>query len=189
MLREHTFGAEAFIYIRDQLSSGKTLSNLLLNLPLNEGKVIAFLSESFPSDWFNKFQSGIGMKASPSHKHLASFMSEYLRKSQTNLVIFEEPLKRSSDRHLSSRVKQYMTHDSEVYPFLTSREAGNLKQINSFIADSTAYYFLAALTASTDRKFDNRQDVTRDVLMNLALATKYIIVGAYDGEGHLIWSQ
>jgi hypothetical protein len=190
MLKEFEFGSEAIIYVQSCLSSGNTLSRRLLKLTLGSGRVTAHLPANVSPVTAREFEfGGIAKGGENPWSHLAAFIAEYLSGQGKRYAVFEA-IERKGDPCVSSLDKKFFTHGSELYFFLTSRDQ-DLSSITGTIRAARSYPFVGALTSVPEDEPDIRADfeVTTDVLEKLAARTEHILIGAYDDEGVLIWSE
>ena len=90
MLQKFEFGKEAITYIYSCLWEGKILSNYLLQLPLDKGRVISFLPNNVNRQSINDFQVGGIVSASQTESKISSFIEKYLQMDKNRIAIFED---------------------------------------------------------------------------------------------------
>lgn len=183
------FGPEAITYIRSCLSEGDTLSRHLLVQPLESGRVTAQLPDSVDPEISQRFEVGGITRRSDTEFNLITFISAYLNEPGKRYVMFET-LARLGDASLASSNNQFLTHRSEVYYFLTSRNCNSEKIINA-VRKARSYPFIGVLTSTPEDEPDIQTGHTLapDVLEKFATRAEHILIGAYDNEGILIWSK
>ncbi|MGI8588173.1 MAG: hypothetical protein ACR2M0_10875 [Chloroflexia bacterium] len=216
MIKEIEFGDEAIVFIRSRLAEGHTLSKYLLSLSLDDGRVVAHVPVTADDVRSARFVSGglierdtslettfagsdgrvfriVPVTAQPqrleTELELANFIMAYLQRPGSRYAVFEHALAAPGDPWLRSSTLRYFSYRSELYIFLTKADA-NVATIIDTIRRSSTYLFTGILTAPTAMpELHSAETVTEDVLQTLALSSEHILVGAYDGEGELIWSR
>ena len=86
-------------------------------------------------------------------------------------------------------VGSYFTVGDEVYLF--AEGGSSFDQVLGILTEGHLYPAIGTLASLPDgyRPIDEGAAVDQDVLRRLAEGTRYLIVGAYDAEGWLIWSR
>jgi hypothetical protein len=213
---EVKLGPEAVTFIKDRLANGKTLAKLLLRRgDLDGGKVSTFLPPGVDEAAARKFDSG-GLLLPPTgetHRHyttpdgtrsvmmpvsntrpqLGVIIQEFLKQGEGHLCLFESAVASPTDGFLSSPKLQelrVLTSEDDVY-FLLTRDDLDPEKIDRTIRHATSHLVIGVLAhlSKEDNFLPVAQKITDDDLKLLAERTQKIIVGAYDGEGYLIWSQ
>lgn len=189
MLNKVEFGPEAITYIRSCLSEGDTISTYLLNLPLENGRVATHLPTTISPAASRRFKVGGVTTRSETEPALVAFILAYLRGQRKRYAVFEA-LERPGDAPLSSSKAQFFIHEDEIYYFLTPQERDPTK-VASTVRAARSYPFIGVLTSIPEDEPDIRAgyELTADILERLAMRTEHILIGAYDGEGELIWSK
>lgn len=214
MLQERTLGVEAIEYIYSCLAKGKTFASYLSTLNLKKGRVITFLPIEVSEEVAKQFELGGKLPVPPPKAHI-SFTSEdgskwrmapkpninlclveiiqkFLTKGQEHICIFEDALAKPSDPYMVSSTVPWLAFNDEVYYFLSWRDTDSRK-IEQVIKEASNVYppTIGAMISVPDSReftFEERK-ITIDQLKILAERTEKIIIGAYDGEGYLIWSK
>jgi hypothetical protein len=124
---------------------------------------------------------------------LAWIIREYLQANMGRVVVFEDAMATPSDPCMRTVKKTaWRAFDNEVYYILRSRDSVDSK-ISQAIRDAKSAYpgLIGAMTAMPEiQSFAiARRKLTLDKLRDLGDRTERIIVGAYDGEGYLIWNK
>jgi len=210
-------GPEASQYVRECLSNGHTLSKCLLEIKdLNRGSV--FISVPLSVDvtrTANNFRHGPLLPESMVERSvdndlednskmtilpvpqtdeiLVRIIQDYLDGDRGRVCVFEDCIARPSDPWLrTSKRSAWKNFEDEVYYFLTSRDS-TLSKIGQAIKDANRVYpplIGAMMKMSEMQSFGfGKMTMTLNILKELARATDKIIIGAYDGEGYLIWSD
>lgn len=209
--REIQFGPEAIDYIKGRLALGKTLAAYLLqHAELNSGRVVTLLPSDVNYESATQFEYGGKLptpggyekriiakdrtvrRMSPtpnSDSYLAGIVKAYLNMGDGRICIFEDANARSGDPFLLFRPVQYATLNEEVYYFLTRKGLNDIK-IKDTIRSAASWLFICAMTVIPQGFIDSENQVfTSEQLMELAKKAEKIAIGAYDGEGYLIWNK
>jgi len=191
MLKTIDLPKEAISCICSCLSRGNHLSSLLLNLPLQQGRVRTFLPSQVAQERLLKFNVGGLAKRNETEPHLRDIVAEHLRKPDSPIAIFEDNLAKPGDPVLRTISMPFFTYNDEIYYFLTTRQTTD-KLITAAIRRAQSYVFICALTTcGTDDilTFEHGRQITYSNLDALARNATSIVVGAYDGEAYVFWSR
>lgn len=189
MFRDVGSNAEAIAYIRTCLEQGNTLARYLLDLPLEEGRVIIPLTVTVNEVTYSNFAVGGVTARNDTEPLLADFISAYLDGENGRYAIFEDTLAQLGDAFLSSSKTQFVAFETEIYYFLSSRES-NSKTIISVVRQATSHLFIGVLTSlAAENDLHTEQAITLELLTAIVQHAEHILIGAYDGEGVLIWSR
>jgi hypothetical protein len=213
-LKEFELGLEAIKYIEKCLGSGNKLSQALLKVcDFKKGRVITVLPGFVNYEYINDFEVGILPKTLEAEarnataeygSHWTSVMvpepsiiswlstevCRFLKAAATRLCIFENTLAKAGDSWISKEKPQIFTFNEEVYHFLLNQDAENEK-IRDTIRSAECPLFIGVMTSlPSERSFpQSGQEVSLEDLEVLAEGTEKIVVGAYDGDGYLIWNR
>ncbi|MDX6500439.1 MAG: hypothetical protein QOG23_3699 [Blastocatellia bacterium] len=132
------------------------------------------------------------------NSHLVTTIQEFLKQGEGRICLFESAVARPTDGFLSSPNAQdlrVLTCENDVYYFLTE-DGLDRKKINKTVSYAISYLVIGVLAqlSKVDKFLPIEQNISRGeiTLYDLRLLTEKtqkIIVGAYDGEGYLIWSD
>lgn len=123
---------------------------------------------------------------------LISIISDFIKTHSDGICIFENALAQANDPWLLKRKTDILTFRNEVYHFLLSKKS--LKQnIQNLIRETKVAYpsligIMATLNTETI-KLNNGEEIEVDILRQIIQKTEKIIIGAYDGEGYIIWEK
>lgn len=209
MITEVELGSEGISYLRAYLSEGKALSKYLLTLPLEQGHTSSLLPPTVSIEASRQFELGgqvvsdadltyeigagsykmVGPLGVENDLRLASFISAYISRTGQRYAVLEHALAEPGDPWLSQRSVKFFTCNSAVYIFLSVQDT-SLEMILTAVRAARAYRFTGILTNPLALpEISVGHEVTPGLLRVLAAATEHIIVGAYDGEGEVIWSR
>lgn len=214
--REITLGPEATEYIRKCLDDRNTLARYLLQkLDLGRGRVVTFLPSDVTAEAAKQFTTGGKLPMPPESQwryaegegskwtmvpipdtdsYLVAIIEAFLSAKEGRVCIFEDALSRPNDPILSRSAARLLTFHNEVYHFLSGR-AVKSSQIRQTIRQAKSIpLFIGALTSVPEKSsFSHKArkiTITSDErLRGLAARSEKIVVGAYDGEGYLIWNK
>ena len=215
--KEITLGPEAVDYIKDRLAEGKNLAKFLLDRgDLNQGRVTTFLPSNADLSKINNFSRGGVLPAPPpeTHRHnttpdgtrtvmvpvpdtgteLAAMIQGFLKQGDARICLFESAVAKPTDGFFSTPNAKdlcVLTLDENVYFLL--KENDDRDMIDKTLRYAKSFRVLGVLVhLSKDKFLDEdfvRKELTLDEMKALAEDTEKIVVGAYDGEGYLIWSR
>jgi hypothetical protein len=190
--REFDFSHEAVGYVQNRLETAGTLGKQVRRcLNLEEGKVVALLPEDVEPEYAVRFQYGFWMCGDEPWKWVVSSISEYLARDPSRIVVFELSRPPTGVPGVTSDTFRIGKFQNELVLFLVGPIA-NSAIINLAMRAATRFpdrlgYMTSSPTAHGDPSVTEL--ITQDYLQELAARTEKIVLGAYDGEGHLIWHK
>jgi hypothetical protein len=212
-LRELTLGIEAVEYIKTRLSNGKTLAHYLLKIQnIDSGSITTFLPSDVSMEQANKFQYGGVLPPTPKSKwryftaddgrkyvmaptpremrYLVKTIKDFLRIDESRLCIMEDALAKPNDPCVSRLKSRLLFFRDEVYYIVYHSDIKPSYIRNTIEEAESIPTFIGAFTSlpKEGNVFSDRQKISEDTLRVLAERTEKIFIGAYDGEGYLIWS-
>ncbi len=216
MVSEIPLDKAAVVYIRASLEDGYTLSQCLLQLPLDTGRIVTYLPSTTPSEAVGYFDRGgvlpsfpeldiryvdvngqgvrmVPVGGNPVRQEIEaimlSFIATFLQRPGRRYVVFDDALTSASDAQESIWSVKYVSYQAEVCLFLTSQDT-DLATIIDTKRSATSYRLTGIFVAGEDLPdLTSGQIVDISVLRLLAERTEYMIIGAYDGESELLWSK
>lgn len=210
---EYRLGIEAMSYVRDQLRYGTALGeSILANIDIDTGVVSTYFPSDVDPDALLRFSSGgvlgreagsVGVSAageryivekiSTMDQWLVDYVHESLKSEQSRLCIFEDFM---GDFEYVSRQQvgsQVVHTGDETYHLITAENADKLTIEATIYAVRVAWRFLCVLATGADAVAEgsliNSKELSRNQIDNISRNAQKIIVGAYDGEGYLIWGR
>ncbi len=211
--REIHLGSEALEYIRASLAQGKTLASYLLQRPdLENGHVLTFLPPQVSEEQVKEFTFGGKLPTPPAETHtfftakdgsrykaipipntdfwLVAAVEDFLKAGEGAICCFEDALAKPGDPWLSALDTPVWVFQDEVYHFLVYTDPKGRK-IESVIRRAKSIFppLIGAFTFVT-KKIEavvDARGLGSTELKTLAENAEKIVVGAYDGEGYLIW--
>lgn len=195
-------GAAGLVYVRECLEAGKTFSRLLLKThDLNTGTAVTKLPAGIEEAAAKDFDSGgklpelyprtSNLQAVPDSDFLLiPEVNRFLSESSANICILEDSLANPTDPFLQSVKTRYSAFQDEVYHLICQPD-NNSDTISKTLRQAHSWLTIGALTSTPQETgiCGQRGDLTLSNLTTMAQGTEVIIVGAYDGEGYVIWSK
>ena len=183
-LQELAIDAKCLSYLERVLRSGKSLSHLLLErVDFAAGKIHALLSTKVGEREIKDFAAGgIGSIKSP-RRALAEIGLRYLQEPGKQIVI-EEGLARPGDRAIRNK-EGVIFLAGEIY--YLARKIDTVEQMERFLlqpryAIGLVGIFCAAGAGEVPKISETEQ------LAELVATTEKVVIGAFDGEGFLLWT-
>jgi len=212
VLVEFELGPAALQYIRERLAEGKTLARYLLEREdLASGSVITCLPPNVPVETLEDFNESklerdpatfryrTGSDGSVTRYEpvpntdpwLASVVQGFLRGGSDRVCILENSSALPGDPWLQSCHLPILIFDDEVYHFVSHKDAENQERILETIrtARSWLFYGVMTLLPKIDAPSLEAGTIDGEFLQACAQKAERVVVGAYDGESHLIWRR
>ena len=215
--REIHLGREAIQFIRDCLEEGgMTLGRgLLLHCDLEKGRVLTYLPTTVSEDETRQFKFGGKVEEIPlgpadnfvaeagtrwvrvptedTDNHLVRTIQAYLRGEGGRWCIFEDAVSSPSFPYIRRRRDgRIRVLGSEVYYLIGKSDAEDEARILKTVRNAqSGWRFACAMSSVPERVhfLEGGRSLKRDEVRVLAERAEKIAVGAYDGEGYLIWSK
>lgn len=192
MLEKVKLGTEAVIFLRNELEQGQRFSEYVLKLSLEKGEMITFLPKGTGSEFLKDF--GESMRYSTGEnvtieveKLISDFILAYLMIDEKKIVVFET-LWEINKYQINNKPCSYFTYHNKKYDFITNIKKGN-NTINECISDAQGYpTVFICTTTSSDMPIPIFKEIEDEFIQKMANNTEHIIIGAFDGEGYMIWS-
>ena len=200
--REIELGADGLNYVRKCLKLGKTLSKLLLEIhDLNAGRIVTRLPEGVDDKAAKEFETGgklpelyprmTNLQPVPNTDlFLVEQVHRFLEEGDTGLCVFEDASASRSDPFLQSLNARYSTFEDEVYYLLCQADKDD-ETILRTVREAHSWLSIGVMTSTSGETgpCPEGRALTVGHLRLLAEKTEKITIGAYDGEGYLIWSK
>lgn len=214
--KEIVFGSEGITYLQKWLErGGKTLAKALLQAqPLERGRVAAMLPTYVSDEKALQFEGGV-LKEPPPETHyietdpsgkrwrwvrkpttepcLVEIIQGYLKADEGRICVFEDYLARPSDPVPPSRRDHMVTFKEECYQIVTWKDS-TAEKIKATIREAKAGWppLIGAMT-SVPKEYDLALEAGKEIAIAdirlFAERAEKLIIGAYDGEGYLVWSR
>jgi len=202
-------------FISERLARGHTLCQLVLKrVDFSQGKVISTLPEEvgahvagsgiqwggkMPSPWpevrgYHIYPDGrkvplLRDSRAPVHSMVCDFLGHH----EHGLYVIEDHVSKASDPlNHPNRPAHLALFGDEVYYILTASDAEDREKLSRAI--SWNYY--PPLTLSVLTSLEEGEELPPDhgqfeqnQLEDFATRTEAVMIGAYDGEGHIVWTR
>lgn len=198
-------GDDSSAYIRKQLLRGRSLSDGLNNLPIENGTVYAFVPSGIEPDKLYRFENG-GIYSSDEElrKRTVRFsavrndaltpisveIERFITTDKKRCCLFEEPVLWQTDEELKNNGIEFVCFgDKQVFYFFNSNNA-DLEKIKEAILVSDSYVFTCAvslLNENIQSNFLSSKRISTELLDEFIRNVFVFFIGAYDGEGYLMW--
>jgi len=212
-LVEQVVPAEAEQFVIDRLTDGNTLAQAVLRLlPLAQGRITTFLplgavprslkdygtGGKLPtpdvSEWKGTQHGDETLLMIPvpsTDSWLAAKIRSHLLRDENNVCVIEDALKRPADAVMRRLPTKFAICGDEVYHLLFPEDAHEAPILATLrAAKSSVPIFIGVLTRWPKAMLNAKPKVLSvDELQALAVETEELFVGAYDGEGYLVWSR
>src|SRR5258706_4481118 len=189
MLKERMLDADGIVHLRDYLAQGGTLAKELLALPLERGHIATSVPASADPKAVIRYDTGGLIMGGGAIELIAELSARNLDRASGRYAVFEDRVAEATDQWLISSQLPYFTSRNEVYIYLT-HETGDVQAVERVIRYAYTFRYLQILSHLPKvERIPLGQSVNIDLLLALAHGTDAIIIGAYDGEGFLVWTR
>ena len=117
-------------------------------------------------------------------------VQQYLAEAQNRICVLENALASANDPVLRKLQTKYATYDNEVYHLLFQEDAQEERILQTIKLAKSIPAFIGVLSTWQEGPLDTSRSVlSLGHLQSIANNARKLIIGAYDGEGYLIWSR
>jgi len=182
-LQELAIDANCLFYLERVLRSGKSLSHLLLErVDFAAGKIHALLSTKLGEREVKDFAAGgTGSIESP-RRALAEIATRFLQEPGKRIVL-EEGLARAGDPAVRNKEGVILLEDEIYY---VTRKSHTVEEMERFFRQPRYAIGLVGIFCSAGPR--ELQKISKPELFRFVEAMEKIMVGAFDGEGFLLWT-
>jgi hypothetical protein len=203
--------ASAAEYIRRQLAQGKSLAKALLQaVDFEEGRVMTLSPTPLSPTETMQFDRGhapqthtkperikfgdttyLAVPTANANEELVAAIYDELRKPQSACFL-ENSLAEAHDGWLQRAKSRVITNGSEVYHalFNTDRDKGKIEAaIREWHYLPTSIGALGTMNEEASAHIVSVKAITIEQLTAFAKTAQSVFVGAYDGEGYLVWNK
>lgn len=195
-------------YVRSQLNAGQTLaSKILTNVHFDEGYFFTLVSQDYHSDILYHFERGGILPQNPILEYklhnekatysiiptiqdeMAAYLFNTLRTHPNFTCVFDDIIRTADSRWLMDLNNKHLLYSYENEPIFICRSNHEQKTIKLCLKKSNhIWYSLALITTTNLNNLQNKQ-LNRAEIRNICKQAQIIIVGAYDGEGYVLWEK
>jgi hypothetical protein len=192
-------------YIRKQLLRGRSLSDGLKNLPIEKGTVYAFVPSGIELDKLYRFENG-GIYSSDEELRnrtarfsavrndaltpISAEIERLITTEKKQCCLFEEPVLWSTDEELNNNGIEFICVDDKQVFYFFNRNNADLEKLRQAILVSDSYVFTCAVSSldiNLQSTFSSSKEITAELLDEFVRNVFVFFIGAYDGEGYLMW--
>ena len=178
-------------YFIKTLDYGHELDRQLLkNVNFFNGYIYTYLPQE-PSFFDSyQFEGGGVAKSSKSLDCIISEIFEFIIQKDEKICIIEDALCTLDDSFSSESKEVLLNYNSEVY-FCVDKNIG-IKSLRSILVEAEQpNFFVCVLSSKPSNDFNtsNNRSLSLGEIKSITENSEKIILGAYDGEGYLIWDK
>ncbi|MBK8127157.1 MAG: hypothetical protein IPK56_10760 [Elusimicrobia bacterium] len=194
--KQITLGHEAKVYIEECFSKGKTLGKLFRSfINLSNGLITTELPD-IVSNWDpNNFEGGFVYKnervdktEEPSQTCRTLLINAILKSlKEDNVCVMESFLPSRGDEWLKE-TKSHVAFIGEEVCFLLDKNDASRERVEETLNDAEdPSIFFGAIGDGDLKSIEKDGNMQLEELVKFIKKAKKIFVGAYDGEGYLVW--
>ncbi len=196
-LKKFYLGNEALGYIKDILSRGNSLSHsVLTHVKFEEGEIITYLPKDTSIEDAKLFEYG-GKLESPiinkrqlipnTNHYLSNIIKSYLNCSQKHICLLEDVQRKPND-FVTEIDDHSLLLNGEIFYFLIAEDKKEKIERAIEIANNLWHFLGVASSLPYNISFPEGY-ISENTLNRIAINAEIIVIGAYDGEGFLIWHK
>ena len=176
---------KGFSFYSSNLKDVNALSEaLLLLVDFKKGRFFTLLPRNVATKQMYQFNlGGIAIKVRDT---CPEFILDRLKKNKNLICIFDDVLRSPGDKYKMDLFDSCsITYQDEIYYLL--RDNFTEESIQCCLQASNAiWHSLCVISKIT---IDIKKELSKEDINKIALESKMIILGAYDGEGYLFWEK
>ncbi len=211
MIEKRALGPGAAVYIREQLEQGSLLGKLILDrLDLEAGQSWTYVAPGVEEATLHDFRHGciaphlpelihhrdygsaVEQVNTPSERIITALIHQHMRQGEHSYFVVWGGYARSTDPWLAELPpnERMFFHDDSVYWYL-DHGADSEEEAAEALGSTPFWNRIGALAKVPGRDgfIHPRQNVTDEELRAIADGTEMLVIGAYDGEGYVVWSE
>lgn len=191
-----TLGPEAIEYMREELAHPDPLADVLRQVPLEAGRVTAYVPSQANAESLRKLRAVISssnVEGAQVFRATVAFVYRYLQQGGARVLLMGSHPAMPSDwrvlnlPRLGRELAEWLACEGRVYFFAT--EASNLNRVYDVFADVQALTTFGILASDLSWAPTGHNDLARATLNDIVRHFDHVLVGAYDSTGTLIWSK
>ncbi len=195
MLKKVNLDSQALEYIVDELSQGRELAKaVLLNTFLQKGKLFTYSPEKFDIREMDDLGESISYLSDeyvlqPFREIIGREIVNYCNESESHIAIFETLGHVPVPPSLEDPGIRYFSIKGNKYDYIVKDFVQSIR-IERYLIDSSIYPTVIVLTTLPfGITIQPYQEIDEDLITSLATNANKIIIGAFDGEGYVIWEK
>lgn len=185
-------GNEGLLYVRAQLERGHFFAKSLTSLDLTRGELLAFVPDRTDGLSLHLDEGGLATpdEAKRLGEEVGDFILDFLMQAPDSaLAVFEEASGRRGDPAVESLSVPWFASDSYIHYYLTG-EGISRDLVLTILRTARGFPTIGALLKTFDMQVEiqDRANMPRELVKDLAKYVHHILVGAFDQESYLVWS-
>jgi hypothetical protein len=192
-LKKRDLGKSGVDFIRQQLLDGGPLSERFLER-LGEGHVWEFYFDG-RSEVANvqEFLHGGQFDAedcTAQGEGYIDFLISYLNGGTSRMLLFENQLARLNDPFMLSKTDLFEFDEATYFYYPSEPGCVDKPGVAGHLSSASNYpYIMLAIRAPMGMPPPQRGRLSIEMANEIAVQTEHLLVGAYDGEGYVAWSN
>ena len=199
-------GDRSFKYLREQLNMGISLSQIMNNLPIENGKVYAFVPQGINEESLYNFSYGgiypfdkeelkttnVIRVRNDAKKIILDIIEKHIILNEENCCLFEYPNAAPHDPWVATSGMNFIHLNNEQMFFFFDKRSCEIEKLQEAFSTSHTYIFLCVLSTlniNEHSHFAPFKEITDELLSLLVNESSSFFVRAYDGEGYLMWEK
>jgi hypothetical protein len=182
--------ADVLTHIDRKLRTGKPLATCLQGR-LPRGKVYAFLPGEFVWNSDTEVDSGGVFTGGAGLAALTRFLLELLADTQRRILVWEDLIAEPGDPWLASAHSPVFVADGTLYHFIRSDDEPTLEDVHASLLQTDDHFLVGAVAELPETHSLPNAGLVLEAPIISAICehTIAVVVGAFDGEGSLIWRR
>lgn len=193
MLKKIKLGEDAILYMKDQLTLGGILSSRIQNIDFNVGSVYTYFPKNIVPLKNMDYSESIEFLhrkniTEESEILLGKEIFEFLKNNKTSIAIFETFWNRD-DPIVIKRQLPFFTIQGRKYDFLVGDS--KTQPIKDYLTDASGYPMIITVIKKPQKDFliENKGEIDEHTINLIVENIEELIIGAFDGEGYVIWQK
>jgi hypothetical protein len=180
-------------FVRAQLSDAGPLANGLLK-NLEQGFVWEFVpahaTAILTPNQLNEGGRYDAAEAASLTSAYVVFLREFLLRNSSRVLLFENRHFKADDLLMPDKQNFYMWEGVMYFYFLGKGAHVSDSAVEVALPQASHHPYVVLATRRTfDEPFPTHGSLSREHAMALAEQVRHVLVGAYDGEGYVMWSR
>lgn len=176
---------KAYQYVKNKLSKGAVLSNLILKLISKDSlDITALLPKEIEPEMITEFKYGGVIQSNSAMNSLVKMLSK--TSNMDAFILFEDQLAKPDDPYLKKLSTDYSFINDTVYLHVTGKKISE-QTIKKLLLEANKYIqigFVGNSKLITDKDISSKIDL--NFLKNLAVGINLIVMSIFDEESYLI---
>ena len=175
-------------YVSETLQKGGPLASSLN--PISEGDAFTFLPAGSDVESLNYREGGVltPEEAFEAQRAMCSILSEYVDRTPSNIVLFENQSFNISDPAVAD--DNYIFEcEGVLYHYRTKLTGTGMEDQFADALGITSQYPTIILLGSAIGQIPQKTNISHSIAQHLITDMRHVFVGSYDEEGFVVWSR